>query len=164
MLVLRYMYVLALVIWLGGMVVLGAIVAPTLFEVLQASDPVAGRAMAGAAFGSTIARFHYVTYITGALILLTLAGMRVLGPKPAAFGIRASIAVVMFALALYSGIVVLGRLDDIQAAVGMLPSRLPAADPRRIEFDGLHTLSTRLMTANAVGALLLLYWEAKEHA
>ena len=36
MLVLRYVYVLAIVVWLGGMVILGAIVAPTTFQVLEA--------------------------------------------------------------------------------------------------------------------------------
>ena len=51
MLALRYVYVLALVVWLGGMVVLGAIVAPATFQVLQASAPATGRALAGAVFG-----------------------------------------------------------------------------------------------------------------
>ena len=45
MLGLRYLYVLALVVWLGGMVVLGAVVAPTTFQVLQASAPANGRAL-----------------------------------------------------------------------------------------------------------------------
>ena len=39
MLVLRYAYLLALVVWLGGMVVLGAIVAPALFQVLPIREP-----------------------------------------------------------------------------------------------------------------------------
>jgi hypothetical protein len=163
MLAVRYVYVLALVVWLGGMVILGAVVAPTLFQVLQAGDPVTGRELAGAAFGSAIARFHYVAYGAAALLLLTLAAMRILGPKPAAFAIRALIVLVMLGIALYSGLIVLGRIDEIQAAVGSLPSRLPVGDPRRVEFDSLHTLSTRLMGANIVGALVLLYWEAKEH-
>jgi hypothetical protein len=163
MLALRYVYILALVVWLGGMVVLGALVAPTLFQVLQASDPVAGRALAGAAFGSTLARFHYIAYGSGGLLLLTLAVMRILGPKPIAFAARAAIVALMLAVALYSGRVVLSRIDAIQAAVGTLPSRLPAADPRRIEFDALHTRSTQLMAFNIIGALVLLYWEAKEH-
>ena len=163
MLAVRYVYVLALVVWLGGMVVLGAVVAPTLFQVLQAGDPSNGRALAGAAFGSAIARFHYVAYISGALLILSLAVMRILGPKPVHFAARALIVLAMLAVAIYSGLVVLERIDDIQAAVGTLPSRLPATDPRRIEFDGLHTLSTRLMSVNIVGALVLLYWEAREH-
>jgi uncharacterized membrane protein len=164
MLALRYLYVAALVVWLGGMVVLGVIVAPTLFEVLQATDPQSGRALAAAAFGSTIARFHYVAYAAGALLLVTLAAMRILGPKPAAFAIRALIVLVMLGIAIYSGVVVLGRIDAIQMAAGMLPSRLPAADPRRLEFDALHTLASQLMGANVVGAMILLYWEAKEHS
>ena len=164
MLALRYVYVLALVVWLGGMVILGAIVAPTLFQVLQSADPESGRALAGAAFGAAIARFHYVSYGAGALLLLTLAAMRILGPKPVAFAARALIAVIMLGIAVYSGVVILGRIDAIQAAVGMLPSKLPAADPRRLEFDALHTLSERLMMINVVGGLLLLYWEAREQA
>src|SRR5688572_7635932 len=62
MLALRYAYVLALVLWLGGMVVLGAIVAPATFQVLEASAPAVGRALAGALFGTILARFHYVAY------------------------------------------------------------------------------------------------------
>mgnify|MGYP003343052626 CR=1 FL=1 len=60
MLALRYVYVLALVVWLGGMVVLGAIVAPTTFQVLQAREPVTGRALAGELFGTIIARFFAI--------------------------------------------------------------------------------------------------------
>ena len=46
----RYVYILALVVWLGGMVVLGAVVAPATFQVLQASEPVTGRELGGAVF------------------------------------------------------------------------------------------------------------------
>ena len=88
MLALRYVYVLALVVWLGGMVILGAVVAPTTFQVLQASVPATGRELAGAVFGTMLARFHYVAYVAGGLLLVTLAAMRVLGPRPAHVGVR----------------------------------------------------------------------------
>jgi uncharacterized membrane protein len=161
MLALRYLYVLALVVWLGGMVMLGAIVAPTTFEVLQASAGSEGRELAGALFGVMLSRFHYVAYGAGALMLLTLGAMRVLGPRPAHSGLRAIIVIVMLAVALYSGLVVLRQIDAVQADAGGLPSRLPA-DARRIRFDSLHLLSTRLMMFNIAGALVLLYWEARE--
>jgi hypothetical protein len=138
------------------------VVAPTIFEVLQAGDPADGRALAGAAFGAMLGRFHVVAYVTGGLMLLSLALMRILGPKPIHFNARGLIVLAMLGVAVYSGLAVLGRIDEIQAAVGTLPSRLPAGDPRRVEFDGLHTLATRLMSANIVGALVLLYWEARE--
>src|SRR5262245_4512606 len=162
MLALRYVYVLALVVWLGGMLILGAIVAPTTFEVLQASAGAQGRELAGAVFGSTLERFHYIAYGSGTLLLLTLAAMRVLGPRPAHGGIRAAIVAVMLGVALYSGFVVLRQIDAVQADVGGLPSRLPAGDARRVRFDALHVLSTRLMMFNIAGALVLLYWEARE--
>jgi hypothetical protein len=162
MLALRYAYLLALVIWLGGMVLLGALVAPTTFEVLQASEPVAGRALAGDLFGAILGHFHYVAYGAGAVLLLTLAAMAVLGPRPASYAIRSAIIAVMLGVALYSGLVVLRRVDAIQREVGTLPSKLPAGDERRIEFDALHALSTQLMMLNMAGALVLLYWEARE--
>ena len=162
MLALRYVYVLALVVWLGGMLILGALVAPTTFEVLQAREPAAGRALAGEVFGSTIARFHYVAYGAGALLLLTLAAMRLVGPRPAGFGVRAAIAAGMLAIALYSGFVVLGRIEAIQREAGDVVSRLSATDARRLRFDQLHALSTRLMMVNIAAGLVLLYWEAKE--
>ena len=162
MLALRYVYVLALVVWLGGMVLLGALVAPTTFEVLQASEPITGRALAGDVFGALLARFHYVAYAAGVVLLVTLAVMRVLGPRPAHYGIRSAIIAVMLGVALYSGFIVLRQVEAIQLEVGRLPSQLPAGDARRTEFDALHLLSTRLMMFNIFGALVLLCWEARE--
>jgi hypothetical protein len=69
----------------------------------------------------------------------------------------------MLVVALYSGLVVLREVNSIQREVSGLPSSLPAGDERRVRFDQLHQLSTRLMVINIVGALMLLYWEAKEH-
>jgi len=162
MLALRSAYLLALVIWLGGVVVLGALVAPATFGVLQAAAPEAGRALAGEVFGTVVARFHYVEYAAGAVLLVSLAGMRLLGPKPAAFAVRTAIVAAMLGVALYSGIVVLGGIEAIQQEVGTLPSRLAADDPRRLAFDGLHQLSEYLMMVDLAGALALLYWEARE--
>jgi uncharacterized membrane protein len=162
MLVVRYAYVLALVIWLGGMVVLGAIVAPATFQVLQARAPETGRALAGELFGTVLARFHYLAYAAGGILIVSLGAMRVLGPKPHSFAIRFLLVAAMLLVALYSGIFVLGSIDAIQLEVGGLPSLLPASDARRVRFDELHQLSTRLMMANVVGALALLYWEARD--
>jgi uncharacterized membrane protein len=158
----RYVYILALVVWLGGMVVLGAVVAPTTFQVLQASDPATGRELGGAVFTSVLERFHYVAYASGALLLLTLAAMAVLGPRPRGLAARIALVTVMLAVALYSGVVVLRGADSIRREAGGLPSRLPQGDARRVRFDELHALSTQLMMVNIVGALALLFWEARE--
>ena len=162
MLALRYVYVLALALWLGGMVVLGAVVAPTTFQVLQASAPASGRLLGGAVFGAILSRFHYVAYGAGTLALVSLAAMALLGPRPRGFAVRSAIVGLMLLIALYSGFVVLREVDAIQQEVSALPSSLPASDVRRVRFDELHQLSTQLMMVNIIGALVLLYWEAKE--
>jgi uncharacterized membrane protein len=162
MLALRYVYVLALAVWLGGMILLGAIVAPATFQVLQAAMPDAGRALAGDVFGTMLARFHYVAYAAGALLIVTLFAMRLLGPRPHGVGVRVAIVTAMLASALYSGLVVSAQIDAVQQESAGLPSRLPETDARRIRFDELHQLSTRLMLLNIVGAFALLYWEARE--
>jgi hypothetical protein len=77
-------------------------------------------------------------------------------------------------------VLVLGEIDTIQseiaavsppppqdggasvAAAHPLPSSLPANDARRIRFDQLHVLSTRLMMFNIVAGLVLLVWEARD--
>lgn len=142
MLALRYAYVLALVVWLGGMGVLEVLVAPTTLEVLQAGAPLVGRDLAAAVIGTTLARFHYVAYACGATLLLSIVAMALLGPRPANFAVRAGIIVVMLAVALYCGLVVLTGADRFQSFL----------------------LCGRLMGVNIVGALVLLYWEAREHA
>jgi hypothetical protein len=164
MFALRYAYLLALVVWLGGMIVLGAIVAPTVFQVLPLLEPEAGRLLAGAVFGAALARFHLVAYACGAVLLVTLILMAVLGPRPAQFALRAALAAIMLAIAVYSGVAVFGSVERLQREIGVTvaPSTLPESDARRIRFDQLHVLSTRLMLANIVGALVLLYWEARE--
>lgn len=159
---LRYVYMLALVAWLGGMIVLGALVAPATFQVLQASAPETGRALAGELFGVVLARFHYIAYGAAALLLVTMAAMALLGPRPRGLALRFAIVAAMLGVALYSGVIVLGNINATQRAVGTLPSKLPQGDPRRTRFDELHTLSTRLMMVNVIGALVLLYWETGE--
>ena len=100
---------------------------------------------------------HFMRLIRG--ILLRAATLADLWPELAALGV---FIVVMLGVAAYSGLVVLRRIDAIQREVGQLPSQLPAGDARRTEFDALHLLSTRLMMLNMAGALVLLYWEARE--
>jgi len=161
-LALRYVYVLALAAWLGGMITLGAVVAPTIFEVLQSSEPATGRLLAGAVFGAMLERFHYVAYGAGALLLVTLLAMAVLGPRPRGFAVRVALVAAMLLVALYSGLVVSAEVGSIQQQVGGLPSSLPAGDARRVRFDELHRLSTRLMMLNIIGTLALVFWEARE--
>jgi hypothetical protein len=158
----RYLALMALVIWLGGMIVIGLLVAPSTFRVLQAADPLNGRMLAGAVFGEVLRLFHLLAYGCGLVVLICLFLMKFIGPPPSAFVARAAIVVVMLALAFYSGIPVTRELNAIQSKVTGPVSRLPQDDPRRVRFDRLHRTSTALMTINMGLGLVLLLWYVRE--
>src|SRR5690349_13710803 len=111
---LRFAYVLALTLWLGSMITLGVVVAPVLFSTLSLIDPESGRALAGQAFEAILSRFHYVAYAAGGVMLVSLAAMALLGPRPRSFAIRLGIVTIMLAVAGYSGLAVLGEMHGIQ--------------------------------------------------
>lgn len=162
MLALRFVALLTLVIWVGGLLVLGAIAAPSIFDVLAATQVDNGRMLAGALFGEILRRFHMVSYLAGGLLLATLILRKVLGPGPRRFAWRAGLATVMLAASAYSGFVVSGRIGQLQREIGVAPSSLPEGDARRVEFGRLHGLSTALQLVPVLGGLMLIYWEMKE--
>lgn len=162
MLLLRYVAVLALVVWVGGLVALGAIAAPATFDVMALRQVADGRLLAGAVFGEVLRRFFLVSCAAGLLLLGSLTLRRILGPKPRHFGIRAGLLLLMLAATLYAGIVVASRIASLQASMNVAPSSLPADDPRRIEFGRLHLISTALQLVPLLGGLALIFWELKE--
>ena len=81
---LRYVYVLALSIWFGGIITIAGIVAPVTDAALR--------------------RFFLTSYVAGALVLTTLFGMALLGPRPSGFFARFLVAVAMLAITLYAGL------------------------------------------------------------
>jgi hypothetical protein len=162
MLAVRYLALMALVVWLGGMVILGLLVAPSTFGVLQTSDPANGRMLDGAVFGAILRRFHLVAYACGMILFVSLFVMKFIGPPPQAFVVRAAIVFVMLLIALYSGVPVTRELAHIQSQVSGPVSRLPETDERRLRFDTLHRTSTMLMTINMGLGLVLLFWYARE--
>jgi hypothetical protein len=139
---LRYLYLLALVMWLGGMSIAGLVVAPATFGVLEAWNPTTGRVLAGQVFVLTV--------------------QRLLGPRPRSYGIRVGLLGLMLALTVYSGVSIAPRIDRLQAEVAGPMNTLAATDPRRVEFDHLHGLSTALVMATLVGGLVLMAWETRE--
>ena len=60
MAVLRYATLLALAVWIGGLIALGAIAAPAIFQVVADKGVPAGRALSGAIFGEVLRRFYLV--------------------------------------------------------------------------------------------------------
>lgn len=161
MLALRFAAVLGLVFWVGGLAALGLIAAPALFDVIGASGT-GGRALAGAAFGETLSRFHTASYICGGVILASLAIRGVLGPRPRHFFIRMMISSLMVGASAWSGFVLIPQIREAQRAVGASAAAPAEIEARRADFSRLHGLSTSLQLVPLVGGLALIFLELKE--
>jgi hypothetical protein len=162
MVALRYVYVLALVVWLGGMIVIGAVVAPAAFDTLGSRAAQGGRTEAAEVVGAVLRRFHLVSYVAGGLMLATLIVMKLVGPRPPGFGIRVGVVATMLAAMLGSGLLVDPRIASLRDSIGQPVASLAPGDARRAAFGRLHALSTSLMALAAVGGLILCYWETRE--
>ena len=162
MVLLRYLYVVALVLWVGGLVSAGALVAPSVFGVLQAWNASEGRMLAGQVFGDVLLRLTWLSYAMAVVMFLTLTLHRLLGARPLKYGLRVGIMTVMLLLMMAIGLYTLPGVNAIQAQVTGPVSQLGAADPLRLEFERLHGLSNILFSITALGGLALCWWEARE--
>ena len=162
MIFLRYFYILALVLWLGGLVVVGGVVAPSIFSVLEAWNAVDGRGLAGRVFGEVLQRLYFLGYAMAGVMFVALTLHRLLGARPIRYGVRATILALMLAATLVADYHVGPRVAAIQARVSGPMSALPADDPTRVEFNRLHGLANILLSLTVVGGLALLFWEARE--
>jgi Ca2+/Na+ antiporter len=162
MILLRYLYVVALVLWVGGLVVAGALVAPSVFGVLQAWNQSEGRVLAGQVFGEVLLRLTWLSYLMGAVMFITLTLHRLLGARPVKYGIRVGIMALMLVMMMVTGFYLIPQVDAIQGEVSGPVAELPDTDPRRVEFNRLHGLSNILFSITALGGLALCWWEARE--
>jgi Domain of unknown function (DUF4149) len=162
MLALRYVALVALATWLGGLVAIGLVAAPAVFTVTAARHAPDARLLAGAIVGEILRRFEPVSWTAGAVLLLTLIARAVLGPRPRRLAWRATLATLMLAASVYAGLVVTRGLERLQAGIGVAPSSLPPDDPRRVQFGRLHGLASGLQLVPLLGGLVLMYWELRE--
>ena len=161
MLALRYAAVLALALWTGGLVVVGVVAAPSVFDILGARSA-EGRVLAGAVVGALLERFTMIAYGCAAVVLVSLVTRGVLGPRPRRFAYRVGGLLLMIAATVYAGSVVAPRIAAMQRSIGTAPSALAESDPRRIEFGRLHGTSVSLQLVPLLGGLALLFWELKD--
>jgi hypothetical protein len=152
---LRFVSMLAVAIWLGGMVTIGGVVAPAAFATLGSPE-------AASLVGETLRRFHLVGYTAGLLLLLSLTSMALMGPRPRAFWIRLGMASLMLAATLVAGLVVDRRIAAMRAEIGAPVGSLAPGDARRVAFGRLHGASTGLMGLAIAAGLALVYLDARD--
>ena len=111
MVLLRYLYVVALVLWVGGLITAGALVAPSVFGVLQAWNESQGRVLAGRVFGEVLLRLTWLSYAMGGIMFITLTLHRLLGARPVRYGIRVGIMALMLLMMFAMGFFIIPAMN-----------------------------------------------------
>jgi uncharacterized membrane protein len=140
-----YVHVLALVVWLGGMIFFSFVAAPSIFTSL-------GREAAGTVVGAIFPKYFMVGYASSLALLGTLWAMwrRDLGAVRAPLLILAACA----ALSFVSGAVVGSKARDVKTMMHAA-SEGPEKEKLRADFHKIHRVSTAL---NVVILLLLVVY------
>jgi hypothetical protein len=162
MVVLRFASLVVLSIWIGGLTVLGALAAPTIFAVILAYDPSAGADLAAQVFGAIFERFQHVSWACGGLLMALLGLRAALGPRPRPLAIRMWTIAAMLAMSLTTSFVIAPRIDAIRRGTPGRVADLSPDDGRRVAFGRLHAASTGIMLATLLAGLGLLWAEARD--
>ena len=144
----RTLHTVALSLWLGGLVAIGALVAPTAFHVTRTAPAFAGNlplqnAIAGGFVGGSLHLFTFVCYGCG--LLLLLANALLLPHSPRRWALASLVVTgLLLASALYLGFSLTPTMDATQA------------HGDQATFERLHHLYEQISSLVQMPLLLLL--------
>jgi uncharacterized membrane protein len=136
---------LALAVWVGSLTGFAFIFAPAAFSHLSSQLDAFGE-IVGASLG-TLARFGY--WCGAIVIVSSIVGWFAKRSRSAVA--RIACVVVMLGLVTYAQQAIAPAMLQTQASFGVSFNAVPKSDPRRVRYDELHTVSSRLY-----GVVLLL--------
>ena len=149
---------LALVVWIGGIIFLAFVEAPTAFM----SGLLPTRHMAGSIVGRSLDLLHFMGIVSAVVFLIasmTYYRLTVGTARPLA--IRHLLIAIMLVVTLISQFAVSPRMHALRTQAGVIDT-LALDDPIRIEFDRLHVWSENLESAVLLLGLLALFRTAQE--
>jgi len=154
--ILRYLMLLSLIAWLGGLIFFSFVVAPTAFAVLPT------RHLAGAVVARSLVSLHWIGIISGVVFLITSMLYARLNTGDAhPFAARHVLILVMLILTCISQFGISPKMHAIRTAVGEIDS-VPIDNPARVQFNALHVWSTRLEGGVFLLALVVAYLTAQQ--
>jgi Domain of unknown function (DUF4149) len=148
---LRFLMLLSLVVWVGGIIFLSFVEAPTAFSVLPS------RHMAGTVVGRSLGILHWMGLISGVIFLASsflYSRVSTGSLHPAAA--RHLLVCAMLVLTAASQFGVSSRMATLRASFGDIDT-VPKETPARVEFDALHVWSVRLEVAVLALGLITIY-------
>jgi len=147
MTVIRFLMLLSLVVWVGGIIFFAFVLAPTVFH----SGILPSRHLAGAVVSRSLGILHAIGLSCGLVFLVTsMIDSQVITGSVAPFAGRNLLVYVMIVLTLVSMFAISSRMLNLRNDMVFIDN-VPHDDPRRVEFNRLHEWSTRLE-----GGVLLL--------
>lgn len=151
---LRYLMLLSLVIWIGGLLFFAFVLAPTAFQILPSTH------LAGNLVGSALNKLHWIAIVSGVVFLASsLLYSRMSSGTAHPFALRHVLICLMLALTLFSQFWIVPRMDTLRAQAGDF-ARIPLDNPARVQFDALHVWSTRVEGAVLLLGLVVIYLTA----
>lgn len=142
---LRTLMLLALIVWIGGIIFFAFVLAPTVFTVLPTTR------LAGDVVNATLSRLHWIGLACGAVFLLcSLLNNRQKHARMKPFSAPHVLVALMLALTAVSQFGITPRMRALRIEMGVVQGASPV-DASRAEFDRLHAWSTR-----AEGSVLFL--------
>jgi uncharacterized membrane protein len=147
---LRYLMLLSLIVWLGGLIFFAFVLAPTAFSVLPS------RHLAGTIVGRSLGTLHWMGIISGIFFLASsILHNRVSKGTVHLFAARHLLICLMLVLTLISQFGIIPRMDTLRASIGEIDSV-----PARTQFDALHVWSTRVESGVFLLGLVVVYLTA----
>jgi uncharacterized membrane protein len=151
----RFLMLLFLTVWVGG-IVLFSVLAPTSFSVLPT------RQLAGDIVGSMLSKLHWIGLGAGLVFLFASGTHFYLQTGTAhAFATRHLLVCVMLVLTLVSQFAVSPKMAALRSSMGDI-DLVSLENPARVQFNALHTCSTRLELGVLLLGLMVLHVIAQQ--
>ena len=145
--IVRFLMLLSLVVWVGGIIFFAFVLAPTVFH----PGILPSRQLAGAVVSRSLGILHAIGLICGVMFLATsMIDSQVTTGAAGVLAGRNLLVCVMILLTLISMFAISNRMLALRNDMVFIDN-IPQDDPRRVEFNRLHEWSTRLES----GVLLL---------
>jgi uncharacterized membrane protein len=128
--ILRFIYLLSIALWVGGIAFFSFTAAPSIFSVLEREE--AGRVVA-----DIFPKYYWQGIICGAIALATSVALGVRERWNGPLIVRTIIIGVMLIGVLYSVVILQPKIQAVKAQVTSFESLSPT-DPVRLEFGRLH--------------------------
>ena len=154
---LRFLMLLALVVWLGGLIFFAFVVAPTAFS----PGLLPTRHLAGEIVSRSIGALHWMGIVSGVVFLISSAiynRMTVGSARPLAG--RHLLIALMLLLTVISQFAISPKMHAIRAEVDVIDSIAPDS-PLRMEFDRLHVWSEKFEQGVFLLGLVALFLTAR---